>query len=745
MKKFTRIILFVMIFLMAFSTVASAAVPYSTYTYSINQEILESPHAYIPDVNVSSDYIDPGLENLGSPITSPNDIETDSNGNVYITDPASDGIVDRIIVTDKYYKLKYVIKNFVNSNGVDDTFSNAMSTFVWENKLDDGTVVKELFVCDNGNKRLVVFDAETGAFKRTINKPDTELLSTNSDFTPRSCAVDKHGRIYVVSNTTNEGIIVLTADGQFINFIGAPKVTVNAFEALVKKLTKEEVEKLPTTYERVDIDTRSQEFLYATIVYGEAEEQDGQVEQLTAKLSDYSPVRLLNAQGTDIMHRNGFFAPAGEVVEGTKEIPLPDAAGNSFVQKGEGDSIVSSLVDISSGPNGVWSVIDYKRSKIYTYDYDGNLLFVFGDIGEQLGNLKKPSAITYQIVDDETSQNIIVLDANSSSFTVYRPTEYAQLLNQAISYQNERDYDNAVRCWKEVLKRNANFDTAYVAIGQSLYRSGKYSESIDYFKTAQDTENYALAFKEVRKEVMETWLIPMIILIVVVFVLIGKVFKYAAKVNTETQLVVGKKTLKQELLYGFHLMFHPFDGYWDLKHEQRGSAKAGAIYLVITVIAFYYNAIGKGYYSNPGGSFGTIFSSAATVLLPFFLFVIANWCFTTLFDGEGSLKDIFTSACYALFPLPFLVVVSTILTNVLVGDEVQIATMIIVFAYIWMGLLLVLGMQVTHDYSMGKNVVTVIATLVGMIFIMFIGLLFFALISKMLGFGTSLVTEINYR
>ncbi|MBQ8163505.1 MAG: YIP1 family protein [Clostridia bacterium] len=735
MKKLTRIFLFVMLFLMVFAPVVSASVPYSTYTYSINQEILESPHAYIPDVRVDSEYIDPGLVNLeDTPINTPKDVESDSNGNVYITDSGN----ERIIVTDKYYKLKYVLKNFVNSHGVDDSFKLVTSTFVWENKLDDGTVVSELFVCDSGNKRILIFDSETGAFKRELIKPETELLSSGSDFIPVSCAADKHGRIYVVSSATTEGIIVLTAEGKFINFIGAPKVTVTALEALIRKISSKEVEILPTTYTSVDIDYESQEFLYATIQYVDEEELANQLQQLTLKLTDFSPVKLLNAQGTDIMLRNGFFAPAGEVVD---ELESLDAIGKSDAL----DDGVSSVIDITSGPNGIWSIIDSKRSKVYTYDKDGNLLFIFGNVGDQLGNIKTAQSITYQNVGDQNSFNIIVLDSTGKSFTVYRPTVYAETLNEAIYYQNQRDYDTAVDKWEEVLKRNANFDTAYVAIGKSLYRSGKYEESIEYFKNAQDTENYAIAYKEVRSQSMEKLFIPMIILIVVAVILIGKVFKYAAKVNTAAQLRVGKKSLKEELLFGFHLMFHPFDGYWDLKHEQRGSARSATIYVIITIIAFYYQSIGKGYYSNPSGSYSTIFSAMSSVLIILFLWVIANWCLTTLFDGEGSLKDIYISTSYALFPLPFLIIVSTLLTNVLVGDEVQIVTMILAVGYIWVGLLLVLGMQVTHDYSMGKNIVTVIATIVGMIFIMFMALLFITLITKVVGFGSSIATELSYR
>jgi hypothetical protein len=54
-------------------------------------------------------------------------------------------------------------------------------------------------------------------------------------------------------------------------------------------------------------------------------------------------------------------------------------------------------------------------------------------------------------------------------------------------------------------------------------------------------------------------------------------------------------------------------------------------------------------------------------------------------------------------------------------------------------------MQVTHDYSTGKNIVTVVMTLVGMVVIMFIAVLFFSLISKMSGFVSTIISELSYR
>ena len=705
---------------MLLPSVISATVPYSTYTYSIDGEVLDSPDAYVPDQLVNS--VSLGLD---VKLKNPSDIESDEAGNLYITDKEN----NRVVVLDNYYEVKYIIDGFVNKHGVDDTFNGPNSSFV----VDSGDF-KGLYVCDTLNSRLLVFNQDNGEFIREISRPESELFDEKEGYAPVSCVVDKYGRIYVASNVTTQGVIVMTFQGEFINFIGAPKVTISALEALIQMISKSAADQLifvPTAYNTLDLDKTTGEFVYATIMYSSKEDTDKQQAQLETKETDGSPVRLLNANGADIMNRNGFFAPSGEVaIDDTRVL----TGSNAGAPTGP-----SEITDVASGPNGVWSIVDQKRSKIYTYDRDGNLLYIFGDKGSQLGNLTQAKAITYQ------GSNIIVLDVTTNSFTVYRRTEYAELLDEAIQLQNEREYDKAAEKWDEVLARNNNFDTAYVEKGKALYRNGNYEEAQQYFKNAFDVENYATVYKELRKQSMEKLFFPLIIGIIAIIWGISLVFKKAAKINKAAATKAGPKTFKEELTFGFHLMFHPFDGFWDLKHEKRGSVRASIIFIVATVVAFIYQSQGQGYYYNPQGTTGSVFGQIFSVLIPFALVIIANWCFTTLFDGEGSLKDIFIAVSYSLFPVPVLVIISTILTNFMVGTEGQITTMIVTVAYIWMGFLMILGLQVTHDYSSGKNILTVIATLVGMVFIMFIAVLFTSLLTKMSTFVTTIISELSYR
>lgn len=132
-------------------------------------------------------------------------------------------------------------------------------------------------------------------------------------------------------------------------------------------------------------------------------------------------------------------------------------------------------------------------------------------------------------------------------------------------------------------------------------------------------------------------------------------------------------------------------------------------------------------------------------MVPLFLFVLANWCLTTLFDGEGSFKDVFIACSYSLVPIPLLVIPATIYSNFCVSAETDIIGFIGTLAFIWLGILVFFGTMVTHDYSLGKNFVTILGTLIAMVFIMFIAVLFTTLIGKIVSLITNIVTEIQYR
>jgi len=186
--------------------------------------------------------------------------------------------------------------------------------------------------------------------------------------------------------------------------------------------------------------------------------------------------------------------------------------------------------------------------------------------------------------------------------------------------------------------------------------------------------------------------------------------KNATKVNKRDQIRSGRKlTLGSHMLYGFHIIFHPFDGFWDMKHEKRGSVLAATIYLLIACLSYVYKAIGEGFILNQFGLYRNFIGEAIAIITPVTLWVIANWCLTTLFDGEGSMKDIFMVTCYSLIPIPIIVTTCTLASHIIVKEEKDLLTMAGSIMFFWVGALLFFGVMVIHDYSLGKNVATALA------------------------------------
>ncbi len=708
-KKLIRIGCVLAALLMALPCVVGA-VPYQTYTYSINGTQLSSPHAYTPNSQLDSAYM-----NLPEALNVPEDLVVDAKDNIYIADSGN----SCIYALDSNFKFRFKIQSFVNSNGIDDALKGCEGLFVTD---------KNIYVADTLNNRIVLFDLN-GKYVRHMERPQADIFEETDPYQPVALAVDASDRIYVVSRTTTKGVISLDANGKFLNFVGAQRVAYNAWDAFLRQLQTPKQRALsekavPKSYNNITIDKSG--FIYCTISPEGAAEKAAQQASISSKDGTYAPVRRFNASGSDILGRNGFFGPGGEVQV------------NNDTSKSEITG-PSKIIDVALGPSGSWSIIDENRSKVYTYDQYGQLLFIFGDKGSMRGNIQRMCAITYH------GTNLLVMDAAAKTITVYTRTEYGDILIKALQNEIDRNYEAAVEDYQDILQRNSNFDAAYIGIGKALYRQGEYKEAMKMFEAAYETTNYSKAFKELRQEWANKYFIIIPIAVIVTLFLVVKFFGYAAKVNKAASLKTGKKTFWEEILFAFHLIFHPFDGFWDLKHEKRGSFRGAFFYMALGIAAVCYQSIGRDYIFNPRSNYPSLFVTCISLVVPVMLWVVGNWCLTTLFDGEGSLKDIFISTCYSLVPLILLVPPATLLTNILLESEVTIYSMIVSIAWVWTFILLFFGTMVTHDYSLSKNVITCVGTVVAMAFIMFCGVLFSALLMKMVTFVSGIVTEISYR
>ena len=211
------------------------------------------------------------------------------------------------------------------------------------------------------------------------------------------------------------------------------------------------------------------------------------------------------------------------------------------------------------------------------------------------------------------------------------------------------------------------------------------------------------------------------------------------KKETYTQYL---KTLR----FSLYCMTHPLDGFWDLTHEKRGSIAAANTILILTLVArltkLQYTSFmfQKVYWEGIN-----IFMYLGSVLFPLALWCIGNWALTTLFDGKGTLKQVYMATCYGMAPYPLLQIPLTVLSNMVTVEEGAFYSVISGFSIIACGILILLAMMQIHEYTISKTIGFTVFSLFAMLVMVFILLLFFSMISQGIAYFVSLVREIMFR
>ena len=195
-----------------------------------------------------------------------------------------------------------------------------------------------------------------------------------------------------------------------------------------------------------------------------------------------------------------------------------------------------------------------------------------------------------------------------------------------------------------------------------------------------------------------------------------------------------------------HCVFHPVEGFEDLRWKKQGSMK---IALVIVFLLFVNMVADR---QLTGFQFNTAYVKVFNVVpllvqsvVYFFTWVIANWALCTLFDGEGTLKKICIYSAYALVPYIVCSFISIFISNFIVEDEKIWMTAIYYLGLIWSVVLMIQAMKAAHQYSFTKTIVSMIFTIVAMLLILFLAILLLSLFQQVYVFGYSIYTEIAYR
>jgi len=200
------------------------------------------------------------------------------------------------------------------------------------------------------------------------------------------------------------------------------------------------------------------------------------------------------------------------------------------------------------------------------------------------------------------------------------------------------------------------------------------------------------------------------------------------------------------LRYSLYTAVHPLDGFWDLTHEKRGSLAAANIIVALAVLidvlrltltSFQFVTVNMEYFNAV--------IVLMRIILPVFLWVVANWSLTTLMDGKGKMLDIYMAVAYALIPSVIINAAMILLSQLITFDEGAIYWVLAGFSVFWTAILILAGMMMVHDYSLTKAVLSSLLTIVGMGVMVFIFVVFFSLISDAAAYFVSLYKEILFR
>lgn len=444
------------------SVKAAETVPYDTYTYDHYEDQKYTPAAYVPDGMITgTDW------EIGS-LAAPQDMNIADDGTIYIADTGN----NRIVVLGSDYEVQKVITSY-EYDGKECTFNKPSGVYY--------SLSGHLYVADTGNFRVVALD-DNGATVKIIENPVSEVLEEGFVFSPLKVAVDYADRVYVIAQNMFQGIMAFDAEGNFRGFSGKIEVKITTAEKIWRKFTTKEQRSrqelfIPTEFTGMEIDEDG--FIYASSIDAEGKQS----------------VRRLNPRGEDVIEKG-----ADDKVSGDMDWRL---LGNY--------SGASRIVDVIIRDKGIYSMLDYTRGRIFTYDDEGNLLYIFGGIGTQEGTFNAPVAI------DVLGDDILVLDSSRNAVMLFSPTRYGELINEAVGLRFDGDEKKAVECWEEVIKLDSNFELAYSGIGKSLSAAGEYKEAMKYFELAKDQQYYSIAFKRYRNEILKEnlqWILTGVIVLI---------------------------------------------------------------------------------------------------------------------------------------------------------------------------------------------------------------------------------------
>lgn len=203
---------------------------------------------------------------------------------------------------------------------------------------------------------------------------------------------------------------------------------------------------------------------------------------------------------------------------------------------------------------------------------------------------------------------------------------------------------------------------------------------------------------------------------------------------------------KEKWSYMFYTISHPMDGYYWIRHKDRGSVPLAILMVFIFSVCFTVNRLLASFVVNDldPRSVDSLYELMG-VMAFYLLICVSNWSITCLMNGEGRMKDIAIAIGYGTVPISVIMMAATIISQVIADDEQAFYGLLLAVGIAYGLIMMLIGIMQVHNYTLGKTLITLFLTFVAMLIIIFLLLLLGNLLGMVFNFFRSIYTEIIFR
>ena len=198
--------------------------------------------------------------------------------------------------------------------------------------------------------------------------------------------------------------------------------------------------------------------------------------------------------------------------------------------------------------------------------------------------------------------------------------------------------------------------------------------------------------------------------------------------------------------YLFYILFHPVTGFEEIKYNKKGSMLYACALCLLFTLANIIRAVVPAFIFRQGRPEDVnILWVSAGCIGGLLIFTAANWLFCTLLDGKGTFRELWVTVCYATLPYTLVSIPLTLAGHLFTMDEAVFYNAMQVLLIAWAAALLFIGLMAMHQFSIPKNLVTILFSAVGIFIILFLLLLLFTLFQNVYAFILTIVNELMFR